>query len=225
MELYTYYRSVAAHRVRIILNIKGLSCDYRFVDIAGDKLQRYQFRALNPQGLAPVLVDDGHVITQSMAIMEYLEERWPTRPVLPRDVLGRARVRALAQLFVSDIQPLHNLRVLRYLRSRQGQDDAQIKQWSAHWIAEGLMAAEHLLASGGEAGAYETGAYCHGDHPTIADACLIAELHEAIEQGVDLSDFPVARRIYASCMTLAAFQAAAPETQRDAAGSSATNWA
>lgn len=219
MELYTYHRSVAAHRVRIILNIKGLSCDYRFVDIAGDKLQRYQFRALNPQGLAPVLVDDGHVITQSMAIMEYLEERWPTRSVLPKDSLGRARVRALAQLFVSDIQPLHNLRVLRYLRSRQGQDDAQIKQWSAHWIAEGLMAAEHLLASGGE-----TGTYCHGEHPTIADACLIPELHEAIEQGVDLSTFPVARRIYATCMTLAAFQAAAPETQRDAAGLAVTEW-
>ncbi|HXF07548.1 MAG: maleylacetoacetate isomerase [Pseudomonadota bacterium] len=220
MELYTYHRSVAAHRVRIILNIKGLSCDYRFVDIAGDKLQRYQFRALNPQGLAPVLVDDGHVITQSMAIMEYLEERWPTRSVLPKDSLGRARVRALAQLFVSDIQPLHNLRVLRYLRSRQGQDDAQIKQWSAHWIAEGLMAAEHLLASSNE-----TGTYCHGDHPSIADACLIPEVHEAIEQGVDLSAFPVARRIYATCMTLAAFQAAAPETQRDAAGLSATVWA
>ena len=219
MELYTYHRSVAAHRVRIILNIKGLSCDYRFVDIAGDKLQRYQFRALNPQGLAPVLVDDGHVITQSMAIMEYLEERWPTRPVLPRDSLGRARVRALAQLFVSDIQPLHNLRVLRYLRNRQGQDEAQIKQWSAHWTAEGLMAAEHLLAIGSE-----TGAYCHGDHPTIADACLIPEVHEAIEQGVDLSEFPLARRIYASCMTLAAFQAAAPETQRDAAGLAESTW-
>jgi maleylacetoacetate isomerase len=217
MELYTYHRSVAAHRVRIILNIKGLPCDYRFVDIAGDKLQRYQFRALNPQGLAPVLVDDGHVTTQSMAIMEYLEERWPTRSVLPKDSLGRARVRALAQLFVSDIQPLHNLRVLRYLRNRQGQDDAQIKQWSAYWIAEGLMAVEHLLASGGE-----TGAYCHGDHPTIADACLIAEVHEAIEQGVDLSEFPMVRQIYASCMTLAAFQAAAPETQRDAAGLTAS---
>ena len=174
----------------------------------------------DPRGRPAVLVDDGHVITQSMAIMEYLEERWPTRAVLPKDSLGRARVRALAQLFVSDIQPLHNLRVLRYLRHRQGQDEAQVKQWSAHWIAEGLMAAEHLLASGGE-----TGTYCHGEHPTIADACLIPELHEAIEQGVDLSAFPVARRIYATCMTLAAFQAAAPETQRDAAGLSVTDWA
>ena len=213
MELYTYHRSVAAHRVRIILNIKGLSCDYRFVDIAGDKLQRYQFRALNPQGLAPVLVDDGHVITQSMAIMEYLEERWPARAVLPKDLLGRARVRALAQLFVSDIQPLHNLRVLRYLRSRHDQSEELLAQWSAHWMREGLAAAEHLLASSAE-----TGAHCHGDHPTMADACLVPEVHEAIEQGVDLSDFPVVRRIYGTCMTLAAFQAAAPETQMDAAG-------
>lgn len=213
MELYTYHRSVAAHRVRIILNIKGLSCDYRFVDIAGDRLQRYQFRALNPQGLAPVLVDDGHVITQSMAIMEYLEERWPARAVLPKDLLGRARVRALAQLFVSDIQPLHNLRVLRYLRSWHDQSEDQLAQWSAHWMREGLAAAEHLLASSAE-----TSAHCHGDHPTVADACLVPEVHEAIERGVDLSDFPVVRRIYGTCMTLAAFQAAAPETQMDAAG-------
>ena len=213
MELYTYHRSVAAHRVRIVLNIKGLPCDYRFVDIVGDKLQRYQFRALNPQGLAPVLVDDGHVITQSMAIMEYLEERWPARAVLPKDLLGRARVRALAQLFVSDIQPLHNLRVLRYLRSRHDQSEELLAQWSAHWMREGLAAAEHLLASSAE-----TGAHCHGDHPTMADACLVPEVHEAIEQGVDLSDFPVVRRIYGTCMTLAAFQAAAPETQMDAAG-------
>lgn len=213
MELYTYYRSVAAHRVRIILNIKGLSCDYQFVDIAGDKLQRYQFRALNPQGLAPVLVDEGHVITQSMAIMEYLEERWPTRPVLPKDMPGRARVRALAQLFISDIQPLHNLRVLRYLRKQHGQDAGQVVQWSAHWILEGLAAVEHLLSSSAE-----TGVYCHGDQPTLADACLVPEVHEALEQGVDLSDFPGVRRIYGTCMTLAAFQAAAPETQMDAAG-------
>lgn len=219
MELYTYHRSVAAHRVRIVLNIKGLACAYRFVDIAGDKLQRYQFRALNPQGLAPVLVDEGHVITQSMAIMEYLEERWPTRAVLPKDIPGRARVRALAQLFISDIQPLHNLRVLRYLRKQHGQDDAQVAQWSAHWIAEGLAAVEHLLGSSAE-----TGAYCHGDHPTLADACLVPEVHEAIEQGVDLSEFPLVRQVYATCMTLAAFQAAAPETQRDAAGLPETGW-
>jgi maleylacetoacetate isomerase len=211
MELYTYYRSVAAQRVRTVLNYKGLVYESRFIDLTDEGTHKdYKFYALNPQGLAPVLVDQGLVITQSVAIMEYLEETYPSRPMLPTDAAGRARVRSLTQLFACDMQPLNNLRVMRYLRSVLHCNEAQLQAWHRQWVMEGLQAAEVLLAS------HETGAYCHGGMPTFADACLVAEVHNALEHRYDLADFPIVRRIYRTCLALAAFQAAAPETQPDA---------
>ncbi len=212
VELYTYARSVAAHRVRIALNYKLITYTSRYVDVTGEDLQDYRFRRLNPQGLAPVLVDDGHVISQSMAILEYLEERVPVRPLLPPDPWGRARVRSLAQLFVADVQPLHNRRVLRFLRDRVGVDDGKLDRWFKHWVMQGLEAAEYLLSGP------ETGSYCHGEQPTLADACLVPEVHRALARGYDLSAFPRVRSVYHTCTTLAAFQAAAPETQADVDG-------
>lgn len=213
MELYTCYRSIAAQRVRIALNLKGLTYDSRFVDIgeAAGEEARLAFRAVNPQGLAPVLVDDEHVITQSLAIIEYLEEAYPTRPMLPRDPWGRARVRSLAQLFTSDIQPLNNLRVVARLGEQFGADEGGIRQWCVHWLNEGLDAAEILLSESGE-----TGGFCHGDRPSLADVCLVPQVYDAIGHGFDLSAYPTVRRIYRNCMTFASFQAAAPETQSDA---------
>lgn len=214
MELYTYYRSVAAQRVRIALNFKGLAYRSRFIDLRGGEggdRHSPQFRAINPQGLAPVLVDEDLTITQSLAIIEYLEEAYPTRPLLPRDLAGRARVRSLAQLFASDIQPLNNLRVHAMLRERMKLSERGIHSWYGHWITEGLDAVETFLAASAE-----TGGFCHGEHPTVADVCLVPQVHDAIELDFDLARYPTIRSIYRNCMTLASFQAATPETQPDA---------
>ena len=211
MELFTYCRSVAAHRVRIVFNYKAIPYSSKFVRLESDGGAAHQFRALNPQGLAPVLVHDGQVITQSMAIMEYLEEQVATRPMMPAGCCERARVRSLAQMFISDIQPLHSMRVLRYLRDRQAMSEQQLDEWFEYWTRIGLEAAEVRLSSESE-----TGVYCHGDQPTLADACLVPEVHLAMQRGQDLSAFPTVRRIYRTCMTLGSFQAAAPETQLDA---------
>jgi maleylacetoacetate isomerase len=213
MELYTSYRSIAAHRVRIALNYKGVSYTPNFIhmDQSGMVDADYRFRTLNPQGLAPVLLDEGQVITQSMAIMEYLEERFPSRPMLPPDIVGRARVRSLAQLFIADIQPLSNLRVMRYLREELDCDETQVTHWYGQWVMEGLEAAEILLVDNPH-----VGIFCHGDKPTIADACLVPQVHDAVERKFNLEDFPTVRRIYRTCLTLGSFQSAAPETQADA---------
>ncbi|HYW92021.1 MAG TPA: maleylacetoacetate isomerase [Gammaproteobacteria bacterium] len=214
MELYTYYRSIAAQRVRIALNLKGLTYESRFINLRGQNggdQNSPQFRAVNPQGLAPVLVDEDLVITQSLAIIEYLEEAYPTRPLLPRDLAGRARVRSLAQLFASDIQPLNNLRVQSLLRDQMKLSQRKIRLWYNHWVTEGLDAAEILLSKSSD-----TGGFCHGEYPTVADVCLVPQVHDAIELDYDLSRYPSVRSIYRNCMTLASFQAATPETQPDA---------
>ena len=214
MELYTYFKSAAAQRVRIALNYKGIAYESRFVDLssAGGAHKHPRFRELNPQGLAPVLVDEGVVITQSLAIIEYLDERVTARPLLPADVVERARVRSLAQLFQADVQPLINMRVFEYLQSNLGATEEQSREWYLHWCLEGLEAAEILLSKSDS-----TGGFCHGDQPTLADVCLVPQVHDAIARSCDLSPFPTVRRIYRNCMTLASFQAAAPETQPDAA--------
>ncbi len=219
MELYTYHRSVAAQRVRIALNLKGVAYESRFVDLSTQREEQNhpRFRELNPQGLAPVLVDDGVVITQSLAIIEYLDERIRVRPLLPEEPLARARVRSLAQLFASDMQPLTNLRVFDYLREQMGCETAQLDAWYEHWTMEGLEAAETLLSRSGH-----TGGFCFGEQPTLADVCMVPQVHDATLRGYDLSGFPVLRGIYRNCMTLASFQAAAPETQPDAVEQSRT---
>ncbi|MEC4337952.1 maleylacetoacetate isomerase [Stenotrophomonas pavanii] len=212
--LYTYWRSSAAYRVRIGLELKGLAWEARPVHLVrdGGEQHRDAYRALNPQQQVPTLLHEGHVLTQSLAILEYLDERFPQVPLRPADAAGRARVRALAQLVACDIHPINNLRVMQYLeRSLQLPADART-QWTLHWIAEGFAAMEALLAN-----SRDTGAFCHGDRPGLADICLLPQLYNAHRFGLDLAPYPTLRRIEAACQALDAFDRARPEHQLDAA--------
>jgi maleylacetoacetate isomerase len=212
MKLYTYFRSSAAYRVRIALNLKGLSYEPHFVHLlrAGGEQHAAPYRALNPQGLVPALIADGAVLVQSLAIIEYLEEIHPTPPLLPAEPRARARVRALALLIACDIHPLNNLRVMNYLRDELKQDTAARKRWICHWIAQGFAALEQMLTAG-----RPTGTFCHGERPTLADVCLVPQLANALRYDCDLSAYPTVRRIADACMQLDAFRQAAPEHQPD----------
>ncbi|MBD8897687.1 maleylacetoacetate isomerase [Rhodanobacter sp. DHG33] len=213
LVLYGYWRSSAAYRVRIALNLKGLGYENRPVHLVKDGGEQHApaYAAMNPQELVPSLRDGEQVLTQSLAIMEYLDETRPQSPLLPADAQGRARVRALAQLVACDIHPLGNLRVLQYLERELGADEAQRGGWSRHWIAAGFAAMEAMLASDAA-----TGRYCHGDAPGLADACLVPQVYNARRWKLSLDDYPTIRRIDAACNALEAFRAAAPEAQPDA---------
>lgn len=211
MELYTYFRSSAAFRVRIALNLKGLAYHAHTVHLRKSEHRATDYLAVNPQGLLPTLIVDGHRLTQSLAILEYLEERHPRPALLPGDALGRARVRALADLVACEIHPLNNLRTLEYLRSQLGQDEAGIATWYRHWIADGLEKLEAALTQDGGAGIH-----CHGDQPTIADCCLVPQIFNARRFDSDLTPYPTTMRIFEACMTLDAFQRAQPSAQPDA---------
>lgn len=213
MRLFTYFRSSAAFRVRIALNLKGLAWDAVPVHLArdGGEQHRPEYRALNPAGLVPALDDDGLLLTQSLAIIEYLEETRPVPPLLPADPAGRARVRAIAQAIACDIHPINNLRVLQYLTRELGASEAQKNAWYRHWVELGLATVESQLA-----GHPATGSFCHGETPTLADCCLVPQVFNARRFDCDLSAMPVVRRIVAHCETLPAFQAAAPQAQADA---------
>ncbi|OZI61490.1 maleylacetoacetate isomerase [Bordetella genomosp. 11] len=214
MQLYSYFRSSAAYRVRIALNLKGLAYDYVPVHLLKDGGQQLkpEYLRLNPQAMVPTLVDGSAVLTQSMAIIEYLDETHPQPPLLPSTPVARARVRALAQGISCDIHPLNNLRVLRYLKKELDVPDAARDAWYRHWVQTGLLALEHMLAD-----SPDTGVYCHGDSPTLADACLVPQLFNARRLDCDLSAMPVIARIDAACRALPAFEQAAPENQPDAA--------
>lgn len=211
MELFTYFRSSAAYRARIALNLKGLKADYRFVHLVKDGGQQHkpEFKAVNPQGFVPALVDDDHTITQSIAIIEYLEETHPNPPLLPKDPVGRARVRALALVIACDIHPLQNQRVTKYLEKEFHADEETRKKWLVRWVSEGFTALEKLLADGG------TGKCCHGDTPTLADVLLVPQMFSARRFGVDVAPFKTLLRIDAYCQTIKAFQDAAPAKQPD----------
>ncbi len=211
MELYTYFRSSAAFRVRIALNLKGLPYTAHTVHLRKGEQRAPGYLAINPQGLLPTLIDDGQRLTQSLAILEYLEERYPEPALLPGDALGRARVRALADLVACEIHPLNNLRTLEYLRSHLGQNEAGVASWYRHWIADGLGKLEAALAQ--DEGA---GSYCHGDRPTIADCCLVPQIFNARRFDSDLSPYPTTMRIFEACMKLDTFQRAQPSAQPDA---------
>lgn len=213
MKLYTYFRSSAAYRVRIALNLKGITAEYRYVHLVKDGGQQHkpEYLAINPQGRVPALVDDGHILTQSLAIIEYLEEIYPQPPLLPKDALGRARVRALAQVVACDIHPVDNQRVLKYLEKEFGADEAARHQWYRHWIIEGFNALEKLLAANPA-----TGEFCHGDQPTLTDICLVPQVSNAKRFSVDLAPFPTITRINDRCLMLKPFADAAPEKQADA---------
>jgi maleylpyruvate isomerase len=213
MQLYTYFRSSAAYRVRIALNLKKLDAEYRFVHLVrhGGEQHAQDYQTLNPQELVPTLIDGDTVLTQSLAIIEYLDERHPAPPLLPANPAGRTRVRSLAQLIACEIHPLNNLRVLQYLDQALGRDADERKLWYRHWVMEGFTAFERLLTR-----SEHTGKFCHGDRPTLADLCLVPQLYNARRYECDLRAFPEICRIGDACMALDAFKAAAPENQRDA---------
>ena len=215
LVLYGYWRSSAAYRVRIALNLKGLSYETQPVHLLRDGGEQHAaaYSALNPQQLIPCLLDGDRVITQSLAIMEYLDEMHPEleTALLPVDARGRAQVRALAMTVTCDIHPLGNLRVLNRLESQFGADEEQRAEWSRHWIATGFKAMEAMLVDSAA-----TGRYCHGETPSMADACLVPQYYNALRWKVPLDDYPTLRRIYQACNELEAFQHAAPEAQPDA---------
>jgi maleylpyruvate isomerase len=215
MKLYSYFRSSAAYRVRIALNLKGLAYETVPVHLLKDGGQQLsaEYRAVNPTGLVPTLAEDGWAVGQSMAILEYLEETHPEPALLPRDPKGRARVRALAQTIACDIHPLNNLRVLKYLKHTLGVSEDAKNAWYRHWVEDGLAGLETLLAR-----SPETGRYCHGDTPTLADICLVPQMANARRFACDLGAFPTLVRIDALCADVDAFQQAAPDRQPDSEG-------
>jgi maleylacetoacetate isomerase/maleylpyruvate isomerase len=211
--LYGYFRSSAAYRARIAFNLKGIEPELRFVHLLKDGGHQHtaEYRALYPQGLIPALAHDGHLITQSLAIIEYLDEIAPEPPLLPRDALGRARVRAIAYAVACDIHPINNLRVNNYLRDHLDATPQTLADWQRHWINLGLAALETVLARDSK-----TGSYCHGDTPTIADICLIPQMTNARRVHVDLTAYPTLLRIEQTALAHPAFAAARPEVQPDA---------
>jgi len=213
VKLYTYFRSSAAYRVRIALNLKGLDYEAVPVHLLRDGGQQLgaDYLAVNPSGLVPALQDGDLVLSQSMAILEYLDEVYPVAPLLPKDALGRARVRELAQIVACDIHPINNLRVLRYLVKQLGQPDEVKTDWYRHWVIEGLRSLEaHLARNPG------TGAFCHGDTPTMADCFLVPQVFNAKRFDIDVEAYPTIARIDALCADLPAFKAAHPSLQPDA---------
>ncbi len=213
MKLYSFFRSSAAYRVRIALNLKGLDYEYISVNLAKGEAKGPQYKgAVNPQGLVPALEADGLLIPQSMAICAYLDEIKPEPPLLPPDPAGRARVRSIAFFIACDIHPLNNLRVLNYLTDTLKVTEEQRLTWYHHWIKEGFASLETMLSRD-----KATGKFCHGDTPTLADVCLVPQVYNAHRFKVDMTPFPTLQRIYETCLTLPAFDKARPENQPDAA--------
>jgi len=212
LKLYDYFRSSAAYRVRIALNLKGVAPERAFVHLRRNAQRSEDYLALNPQGLVPMLVaDDGAVLTQSLAIVEYLDEAYPAPPLLPAAPTERARVRGIALEIACDIHPLNNLRVLQYLKNTLGVSEEQKDAWYKYWIDVGLEALETRLARDAA-----TGRFCHGDTPTLADICLVPQLANARRMNIDVAPYPTLTRIEAAAISLPAFVDAAPAKQPDA---------
>ena len=211
MQLYSYFRSSASFRVRIALRLKGLAYDYVPVQIAKGEQFQPAFDALAPAHLVPLLKDGDALLTQSMAICEYLDETHPEPAILPRDVLGRARVRALAQDIACEIHPLNNLRVLRYLVHEMKVSEDDKNRWYRHWVETGLEAVERRLAEPA------TGRFCHGDAPTLADVALVPQIFNAQRFECRLDHVPTVMRVFEACMALPAFDATQPSKCPDAA--------
>ncbi|HEX6834494.1 MAG TPA: maleylacetoacetate isomerase [Rudaea sp.] len=214
LRLYSYWRSSAAYRVRIALNLKGLPYDIIPVHLTqdGGEQHRDDYRELNPQGLVPVLIDGERVVRQSLAIIEYLDESYDGElKLLPATARARARVRGLALTIACDIHPLNNLRVLQYLENDFNAPQVEREHWAQHWIVEGFRAVEALLNDNPS-----TGVFCEGDEPSLADILLVPQVYNSQRWGVDLEPFPTIRRINDNCVKLPAFERARPENQIDA---------
>jgi maleylpyruvate isomerase len=209
MRLYDYWRSSAAYRVRLALNFKGLAYDQIAVDLRQGAQRDPAFLALNPQGLVPVLEDDGAVLTQSLPILNYLEERYPAPALLPKDLSARAQSRAIALAIACEIHPLNTLRVLQYLERALNLDEAKRLSWYRHWIAEGFGPLEAMLAR-------SAGEFCVGGAPSLADVCLVPQVYNARRYDCDLAPYPTIRRIDERCRQIEPFAGAAPERQPDA---------
>ena len=209
MRLHGYWRSSAAYRVRIALNLKGLAYDDASVNLLQGAQAAPAYRALNPLALVPTLEADGLILTQSLAILEWLEEIYPQPPLLPHGAADRAVVRSMAALIACDVAPLNNLRVLNRLRDEFGADDDKVGQWIARWIEDGLAALEALAGP-------HAGRFLHGDEPTLADCCLVPQLYSADRFDVDLEPYPALTHIRANAEALTAVAAAHPSRQPDA---------
>jgi maleylacetoacetate isomerase len=210
VKLYSYFRSSAAYRVRIALNLKGLAYETQPIHLVkdGGHNRRPEYRAINPQMRVPTLIAPaGEILIQSLAIIEYLDETHPQPPLLPKDPIARAKVRALSELIACDIHPLNNTSSLRYLKNTMGQEQTAIDAWYHHWVLEGFEALEQLI---------EPGPYCCGDAVTIADICLVPQLYNARRLKVPLDKFPRILSVDAACLKLPAFDRARPENQPDA---------
>jgi maleylacetoacetate isomerase len=213
IKLYGFFRSSAAFRVRIALNLKKLDYETVPIHLRRNDQSRPEYLGVNPQGLVPTLEDGGQRLTQSLAIIEYLEEIYPDPPLLPRTPEDRAHVRALAEIVACDIHPINNLRVLRYLTHSLGHDETAIGAWYNYWIAVGFQAMERLLA-----GDSRTGTFCYGDAPGLADVTLVPQVVNAERYRLDLTPYPTITRIFESCMKLGPFMAAHPNEQPDYEG-------
>ena len=213
MKLYTFFRSSASYRVRIALNLKALNCEQVPIHLrrGGGEQFSATYKAINPQALVPALEDAGRILTQSLAIMEYLEERYPKPPLLPADPADRALVRSMALIIACEVHPIQNLRVLVHLKNNLKQSDDDLNLWARHWIDLGLSAFEQIVVS-----SPKQSGFCFGDTPTLADICLVPQLANARRFGCDLSAYPTLLQIEKACSALPAFADAAPEKQPDA---------
>ncbi|MFK0095204.1 maleylacetoacetate isomerase [Pseudomonas sp. NPDC090592] len=210
MQLYSFFNSSTSYRVRIALALKGLEVDYHGINLRAGEQRQAQHRELSPIGGVPVLVgNDGVSLTQSLAIIDYLDAQYPQAPLLPRQPLLRARVLEVAQLIACDIHPLNNVRVLGYLQRVLEVSADDKDRWYAHWVAEGLTALEALLQRHG------AGPYCFGEQPTLADCCLVPQVANAERMGCDLQAYPRVMAVYQHCQAQPAFERAAPARQPD----------
>ena len=211
MMLYTYFRSSASYRVRIALAYKGLAHEAAYVSLPKAEHQSDAFRGVNVQGLVPALEDGGHVLIQSLAIIEYLEERHPVPPLLPKDPFERAYVRAVSQIIACEMHPLNNLRTLKHIKRTFKLDEEGVNAWYGHWIAAGFTMLESYLAREGRAGRH-----CLGDAVTLADCCLVPQVFNAKRYECELAPYPRVMRIFDECMKLDAFASTQPMRQPDA---------
>lgn len=211
MKLYSFFQSSSSYRVRIVLSLKGLAPEMAYVNLTKGEHHNEAYAAVNTQMIVPTLIDKGHTFSQSLSIMEYLEEAYPNPPILPKDPAARAYVRELALVIAADTSPLGNLKVRKYLESSLGQDQGDQQRWIQHWYADGLAAFEKILVN-----SKQSGKFCYGDTPTLADCCLIPQLFAAQRFKCDLTSYKQIARVAEVCAQHPAFIAAQPSNQKDA---------